>query len=34
MKQIVFLISLLLSFFTFAQEEVKKEKDKILPKAN
>lgn len=34
MKQIVFLISLLFSSFTFAQEEVKKEKDKILPKAN
>lgn len=34
MKQIVFLISLLFSLFTFAQEEVKKEKDKILPKAN
>lgn len=34
MKQIVFLISLLFSSFMFAQEEVKKEKDKILPKAN
>ncbi|MCB0442693.1 MAG: tetratricopeptide repeat protein [Flavobacterium sp.] len=34
MKQIVFLISLLFSLFTFAQVEVKKEKDKILPKAN
>lgn len=34
MKQIVFLISLLFSFLMFAQEEVKKEKDKILPKAN
>lgn len=34
MKQVVFLISLLFSFFMSAQEETKKEKDKLLPKAN
>ncbi len=34
MKQVVFLIGLLFSFFMSAQEEMKKEKDKMLPKAN
>ena len=34
MKQVIFLMSVLYSLAMFAQEEVKKEKDKILPKAN
>lgn len=34
MKQVIFFMSLLFSLAICAQEEVKKEKDKILPKAN